>query len=83
MVTTVTTTTVTTVTSVAAMGFVATLGIVAIGSLLVFLVAKELAAASSSGSSIRIAKFADVGIWPLTIVLGVLVGIKITEILIV
>lgn len=82
MVTTVTTTTVTTVTSVAAMGLVATLSIVVIGSLVAFLVTKELAAASPSGSSIRIAKFANVGIWPLTIVLGILAGIKITEILI-
>lgn len=83
MVTTVTTTTITTVTNVAAMGLVATLGIVAIGSLVVFLATKELAAASPSGSSIRVAKFVNVGIWPLTIVLGVLAGIKITEILII
>lgn len=82
MVTTVTTTTVTTVTSIAAMGFAAAVGIVAVGSLVAFLATKELAGASHSGSSIRVAKFVNVGIWPLTIVLGILAGIKITEILI-
>ena len=80
MVTTVTTTTVTTITSVAAMGLVTTLGIIAVSSLVVFLVVKELAAANSSGSSIRMAKFVNVGIWPLSIVLGVLAAIKIVEI---
>ena len=83
MVTTVTTTTVTTVTSIAAMGFAAAVGIVAIGSLVAFLVTKELAGANRSGFSVQVAKFVNVGIWPLTIVLGVLAGIKITEILII
>ena len=82
MVTTVTTTTVTTVTSIAALGFAAALGIVAVSSLIAFLATKELAGANRSGFSVRIAKFINVGIWPLTIVLGVLAGIKIVEILI-
>ena len=64
------------------MGFAAAVGIVAVGSLVAFLATKELAGANRSGSSVRIAKFVNVGIWPLTIVLGVLVGIKIVEILI-
>lgn len=80
MVTTVTT--VTTVTSIAAMGLATAIGIAATVSLVAFLVTKELAGANRSGSSVRVAKFVNVGIWPLTIVLGVLVGIKIVEILI-
>jgi len=80
VITTVTTTTVTTITSVAAMGLVSTLGIVAVSSLVVFLVAKELAVAKSSGHSMRIARFANVGIWPLVIVLGALAAIKIFEV---
>ncbi len=81
MVTTVTTTTVTTITSAAATGLITTLGIVAVSSLVIFLATKELAAARSSGFSMRIAKFAGVGIWPLAIVLGILASIKVTEIL--
>jgi len=81
VVTTVTTTTVTTITSLAATGLITTLGIVAVSSLVIFLATKELAAASSSGFSVRVAKFAGVGIWPLAIVLGVLAGVKIAGIL--
>ncbi len=81
MVTTVTTTTVTTATSVAAMGMAATFGIIAIGSLIAFLVVKELAAARTSGPSLRMSKFANVGIWPLSIVLGVLAAVKVFELL--
>jgi len=85
VVTTVTTTTVTTITSAAATaaatGLITTLGIVAVSSLVIFLATKELAAARSSGFSMRIARFAGVGIWPLAIVLGILASIKVTEIL--
>jgi len=63
------------------MGFATTMGTVAISSLVAFLATKELAAANSSGFSTHTAKFAGVGIWPLAIVLGILVGIKVTEIL--
>lgn len=79
MITTVTT--VTTITSIAAMGFTAALGIAAVVSLVVFLVTKELASANRSGPWAQIAKFANVGIWPLTIVFGIIVGIKIVEVL--
>ena len=80
MVTTVTTTIVAAITSVTAMGLASTLGIIAASSLVIFLVVKELAATSSSGSSIRMAKFVNVGIWPLSIVLGILAAIKIVGI---
>jgi len=78
MVTSVTTTT---ITSIAAMGFASALGIAAVVSLVVFLVTKELASANRSGPWAQIAKFANVGIWPLTIVFGIIVGIKIVEVL--
>lgn len=78
MVTSVTTTT---ITSIAAMGFAAALGIAAVVSLVIFLVTKELASANRSGPWAQIAKFANVGIWPLTIVFGIIVGIKIVEVL--
>lgn len=81
MVTTVTTTTVTTITSAAATGLITTLGIVAVSCLVIFLVTRELSAAGSSGFSMRVAKFTNVGIWPLAIVLGILVGVQIAGIL--
>ena len=77
----VTVTTVTTVTSIAAMGLTAIIGLAAIVSLVAFLVTKELVGANGSGSSVRIAKFVNVGIWPLAIVLSVFVAIRISEVL--
>ena len=79
MITTVTT--VTTVTTIVAMGLTTIIGIAAIASLVAFLAIKELAGANRLGSSVRIAKFTNVSIWPLTIVLGVFTAIKIIEVL--
>ena len=79
MITTITT--VTTVTTIAAMGLTAALSIAAIASLVIFLTTKELASANRSGPSVRIAKFAKVGIMPLAIAFGAILVTRIAELL--
>ena len=74
MIITVTTTTVTTV---AAMGLTAAVSIAAVVSLILFLVTRELASASGSNTSSRIARFFNVGILPLTMAFTVIVAVKI------
>jgi hypothetical protein len=64
-----------------AMGFAAAMGIAAVVSLVIFLVTKELASAHRSGPSLRVAKFVNAGIWPLTAVFAILAGTKIFEVL--
>lgn len=79
MITTVTT--VTTVTTIAALGLT---GIISIGAVLLltfFLITRELAGATSSGFSLRIAKFTSVGILPLVMAFVVIVVLKIIEVL--
>ncbi len=77
MITTVTT--VTTVTTIAALGFTGIISIAAVVVLILFLTTKELAGASSSGFSLRIAKFVSVGILPLVMAFAVIVVMKIVE----
>jgi len=60
----------------------AVISIAAAVSLILFLPNKELASAGGSGTSLRIARFLGVGIVPLIIAFAVIVGIKITEILV-
>ncbi len=79
MITTVTT--VTTVTTIAALGLTGALSIAAVVLLMLFLTTKELAGASGSGLSLRVAKFASVGILPLVMVFAVIVVMKIVEVL--
>ena len=79
MITTVTT--VTTVTTIAALGLTGAISIVAVVLLTLFLTTKELAGASSSGFSLRIAKFTSVGILPLVMAFAVIVTMKIVEVL--
>ncbi len=79
MITTVTT--VTTVTTIAALGFTGIISIAAVVLLMLFLTTKELAGATSSGFSLRIAKFASVGILPLVMAFAVIVVLKIVEVL--
>ena len=79
MITTVTT--VTTTTMIAAMGLATALSIAAAVGLVIFLTTKELAGANRSGSSVRIAKFANVGILPLAIAFAIIVVIQIAGIL--
>jgi hypothetical protein len=82
-ITTVTTTTVTTVATVLAMGLGAAVGIVAIVGFGVLLGAKELAGAvrTRSGTSVRMARFLGVGIWPLAIAFGVFVATRVIQII--
>ncbi len=75
MITTVTT--VTTVTTIAALGLTAAISIATVVLLMLFLTTKELAGASGSGFSLRIAKFVSVGILPLVMAFAVIVVIKI------
>jgi len=79
MITTVTT--VTTVTTMAALGLAAAISIACVVTLILFLTTKELAGTSSSGTSLRIAKFINVGILPLVLAFAVIVGVKIAEVI--
>ena len=80
MITTVAT--VTTVTTIAALGLTGAISIAAVVLLMLFLTTKELAGASGRGSSLRIAKFASVGILPLVMAFTVIVAMKIVEVLV-
>ena len=81
MITTVTT--VTTVTTMVALGLTVAMSIAAVVSLILLLITKELAGAESSGTSLRIARFVNVGIVPLLIVFAVIVAVDIALILLV
>ncbi len=78
MITTVTTSTVTSVTTM--VGFAMTAGLVAVVALVIFLCARELVAASG-GSHRFTARSFDVGIVPLVVAFGVIVVMKVVEIL--
>ncbi len=79
MITTITT--VTTVTTIAALGLTTFIGAAAVLTLLAFLTTRELASASHSRFSLRIAKFASIGILPLVMTFAAIVAVKIAEIL--
>jgi len=79
MITTVVTSTVTTVTTMLDFGMI--LGLVAVIALVVFLCAKELAAAGKNSSSRSLARFLDVGIIPLSIAFTMIVIVTVMEIL--
>ena len=80
MISTVTTSTITTVTTMAAMGLTVAIGVAAVVSLVIFLTTKELASTTHSNSSLRVAKFINVGILPLAIAFGAILITKILEI---
>ncbi len=79
MITTVTT--VTTVTAIAALGLTASISVAAVITLILFLTSRELAVAGRSRFSLRLAKFATVGILPLVLAFAAIVAIRIAEIL--
>jgi hypothetical protein len=62
-------------------GFEAILGLVAVITLLAFLCARELAAASKSSSCRSLANFLDIGIIPLIIVFAMIAAVKVLAIL--
>jgi len=75
------TVTVTTVSTIAAAELATTIGAITIAGLMVFLIGKEIANATGSVSKIRVAKFANVGILPLTIVFLAITLDKIIKVL--
>ncbi|MFC1984250.1 hypothetical protein ACFLVO_04505 [Chloroflexota bacterium] len=79
MITTVTT--VSTVTTIAGLGLTGAISTAMAILLILFLTTKELAGASRTGFSSRIAKFASVGILPLVMVFTVIVFMEIAEVL--
>jgi|TARA_B100001971_G_C17770269_1_gene324568 hypothetical protein len=79
MITTVTT--VTTVTTIAALGLTGVLSIASVVLLMLFLTTKELAGASGSGFSLRMARFVSVGILPLVMAFAVIVVMKVVEVI--
>ena len=81
MIITVTTSTITTVTTVAAMGLTAAVSGAAVAGLILFLVTRELASASGSSTSSRIARFFNVGILPLMMAFTVIVAVKMAEVI--
>ena len=79
MITTVTT--VTTVTTIAALGLTTVIGVAAAITLMAFLTTRELASAGHSRFSLRIARFASIGILPLVMAFAAIVAVKIAEVL--
>ena len=71
----------TTVTTVAAPGISAFMSMAAVIALIAFLTTRELAHANDSRMSLRIARFASIGILPLIISFIVMVLVKITDLL--
>jgi hypothetical protein len=72
---------ITTVTTIATLGLTGAISIAAVVLLMLFLTTKELAGAGNLGFSLRIAKFASVGILPLAMAFAVVVFLKIVEVL--
>ncbi len=66
-------------TTIAGTGLTTVIGIAAGVSLIAFLISKELANATGSGTSLRIARFFSVGILPLVMAFTVIVAIKIAQ----
>ena len=82
MITTVTTSTVTTVTTIAAMGLTGVVTIAAVVCLIVFLTIRELAGAGGPNASLRrVARFFGIGVLPLVIAFGIIVAVKISELI--
>ncbi|MDD5038463.1 MAG: hypothetical protein PHN78_04015 [Dehalococcoidales bacterium] len=75
MITTVTT--VTTITTIAALGLTTAISAAMAVSLIIFLASRELAVASQSSLSLRIARFVSVGILPMVMAFIVIVAVKI------
>jgi len=79
MISTVTTTTVSTITT--AVGIAASLGLMAVLTLIVFLVAKELAGADSRPRLQALGRALNVGIIPLLLIFGAIAAAKVVEVL--
>ena len=78
---TTTVSTVSTVTAIATLGLTTVIGVAAAITLMIFLSTRELARAGHSGFSLRVARFAGVGIVPLVLAFAVVVATELTKIL--
>ncbi len=81
MVSTVTVSTVSTVSTVTAVGLVMAVGVISAVALLGLLTTKELATAHGSVRSRMVARFCDIGVWPLLAAFAATVVIKVVEVL--
>jgi hypothetical protein len=81
MVSTVTSSTISTITTTTGGTLAAAVAVVAVVALIGLLMTKELASATQSGKAGLIARFCDVGIFPLVVAFAVTVGIKVVQIL--
>ena len=81
MISTVTVSTITTITTITAMGLAATVSGVAVVALISFLTTKELASTANSSSMRYIGRFLTIAIPPLVIVFGVIIALKVAEVL--
>jgi len=81
MITTVSVSTVSTVTSMAAMGLTAVFSMCASAFLLVLLATKQLALATGNGFASRLGRFATIGIVPLLVGFGVIMAIKLFQLM--
>ena len=79
MVSTVTVSTVSTVSTVTAVGLVVAVGVISAVVLLSLLATKELATAHGSVRSRLIARFCNVGVWPLLAAFAVTLVMKVIE----
>jgi len=64
-----------------ALGLTVAMSVAAVVSLILLLITKELTGSEGSGTSLRIARFVNVGIVPLLIVFAVIVAVDIALIL--
>ena len=77
----VSTVTVTTVTTITAMNLATILSLVGVIMLISFLISKELLAANSGGGQKLISRSLNIGIIPLLMSFGVIVVLKVAEVL--
>ena len=73
--------TISTISAFDVMGLTAAISIAAVASLIFFLAVKEVANAGGSPTSLRIARVFNVGILPLVMAFGVIIAVKITELI--
>jgi len=70
-----------TISTSALTGLLASTSIAAVVSLIFFLITRQLANANGSGTSLRIARFFNVGIVPLVTAFAIIVALKIAELI--
>lgn len=81
LVSTVTVSTVSTISTVSTVGLAVAVGVVGAVALIGLLATKEMATAHGSVRGRLIARFCDVGVWPLLAAFAVTVALKVAEVL--